>query len=372
MIHPVDTLRRGRPARFPILGCRHFQPRFTTIILALSAITLPLAAQHRTLLDFGHLDIDWRYSAGQWSVKLVWDEDFPELEVDPPDGVLIAKDLPFSENQGSRWERPPGELWDQTGAAEGDPVWLLPSSSTGPILEPGFATYGIPSGSPAEVKIQLVDLVFHGEGNGHLTLLTNINNVHIATANGIDANDFYQMGRGDHRHVNWIFTAKGVYEVTLTASFQSGAETLTSPPQTILFAIGLPHMELWLLERGVAPGQLGESDTPASDGVANLVKYALNLPPLEPAASIPGPTFVQENGDEFLALDLGLNPLARDIDVWVETSADLMDWQAGGGHTVTLVQTPSRIHVRDALANSNSTHRFIRLAVERNLPGNDD
>ncbi len=344
-----------------------------SVLLMLTA--LPLAAQQRTMFDFGHLDIDWTYDAGDWSVKLVWDEVFPELEVDPADGVLIAKDEPYP-SQGSRATRPTGSQWDFMGVDAGELIWIYPSSaSDNPILEPGFATYGVPSG-PGDVRINLVEFVFHGEGEAHLSVYTGPNQVHMTTSNGIDASDFYLMGRGDHQHVNWSFTQKGVYEVSLTASMLLVANDensrTTSDPQTLIFAVGLPDMELWLLERGVDPGELGETDTPAGDGIANLLKYALGLPPLVPSGSVAEPTFVEDGGEEFLTLGLTLNPQAQDLDVWVETSADLENWQSGKGHTVTLDQTAGRIHVRDALAKGDAARRFIRLAAERNLPENDD
>jgi len=361
------------PSRMAVANRRHG----LCMLLASVSFTLPLAAQQRTLLDFGHLDLDWSYSVGEWSVKLVWDEVFPVLELEPGAGVLVAKDKPYAQGEGSRIPRPAGTQWDFIGVDAGVDIWVLPSFAfDDPLLEPGFATYGVPSG-PGGVRINLVGVTFHGEGVGHLSTYTTSNQVHMTTSNGIDVNDFYLLGRGDHRHVNWAFTAKGVYEVSLTASMLLVANDeesrVTSDPQTFIFAVGVPHMERWLLERGVAPAELGEADTPAGDGVANLLKYALGIPPLEPiGGSRVEPVFHEDGGATYLALDTALNPQAEDIDVWVETSAELVDWNSGVGQTVTLQQTAGRIHVRDALAVGGAGRRFIRLAVERNLPGDDD
>lgn len=363
----VANRRHGRP--------NVAWPRMGVFCGVMQLIALPLAAQQRAMLDFGHLDIDWTYDAGDWSVKLVWDEVFPELEVDPADGVLIAKDEPFP-TEGSRTTRPTGTQWDFMGVDAGEWIWVYPSSAFGnPILEPGFATYGVPSG-PGDVRINLVDVVFHGEGEAHLSVYTSASQIHMTTSNGIDGSDFYLMGRsGDHQHVSWAFTQKGVYEVSLTASMllvaNDESSRTTSDPQTLIFAVGVSDMELWLLEWGVDPGELGESDSPAGDEVPNLLKYALGLPPLTSVGSVTEPSFFEDGGEEFLALDLALNPQAQDIDVWVETSADLADWNSGIGHTVTLEQTAGRIHVRDALATGNAGRRFIRFAVERNLSEDD-
>jgi len=347
------------------------------MLAAFAATTLTLAAQQRTLLDFGHLDLDWRFSNNKWSVKAVWDDDWPIVELEPHELVLVAKDKPFP-NEGSRTVRNSGSQWDFIGVDAGQTFWRLPADARDYlVLEPGFSTNSV-SGGPGGVRIDLVDVAFHGEGVGHFSVYTggDVDNVpptlHMHTTNGIDANDSYLMGRGDHRHVNWAFSAKGVYEVSLTASMLTVANDessrVTSDPQTFIFAVGVPHMELWLLERGVAPSKLGEADAPAGDGVPNLLKYALGLSPLEPVGPVAQPTFFEEDANDFLALDLALNPHAKDLNVWVQTSQDLADWQSGIGHTVTLEQSPSRIHVRDAVARGNAPRRFIRLAVERDLP----
>jgi len=351
-----------------------------SMMLAIAATTLPLAAHQRTLLDFGHLDLDWTFSNDEWTAKAVWDEVWPELELEPNEAVLVAKDKPYP-SEGSRTIRETGSQWEFIGVNAGEPFWRLPSGAgSNPILEPGFATYGVQSG-PGPVRINLANVTFHGGGVGHVSVYTGGDNtpvnLHMTTTDGIDANDFYLMGRGDHRHVNWAFSAKGVYKVSLTASMLTVANDensrVTSDPQTFIFAVGAPHMELWLLEQGVAPAELGETDTPAGDGVPNLLKYALGLPPLLPATSaMAAPTFHPENGDDFLALDTALNPQAEDTEVWVETSGNLVDWNSGADHTVTLEQTASRIHVRDALALGDAQRRFIRLAAERNLPEDDD
>ncbi len=346
------------------------------LLAVLTIAAQPLAAQERTLFDFGHLDIDWTYASGEWSAKLVWDEEFPLVEVEPEAGVLVAKDEPYADGEGSRLARPAGAQWDFTGAAQGDDIWVLPSATFGdPILEPGFATNGVPAG-PGEVRINLVDVEFFGEGEAHFSMYTSTSQVHMATSDGIGSDDFYPMGRGDHRHMNWVFTAKGVYRIQFTASMLlvdgDEASRTTSEPQSLLFAVGVRGLELWLLEGGVEPDELGESDSPAGDGVANVLKYALGLPPLTPVSgAIVESEFFEAGGKSFLALDAALNPQAEGIGVWVETSGDLAEWETGEGHTVTLDHTADRIHVRDAVAVSEAGRRFIRLAAMRNLPADE-
>ncbi len=333
----------------------------------LTALCQPVCAQ-RQFLDEGHLDVNWVLDDGVLFAEYLDDEEsFPPLRVGLNDAVMLARDGSFADGEGSRAARLPNPVWDVLGVDAGDPIWLFPDDNFGdPILEPGFATDGVPFGSPDEFRIDLDDVVFHGEGEGFVTLYTNINTPYMATSDGIDGDDFYVLGRGDHQHMWWAFTAPGIYEIHLTGSFENDGEPVSSEPQRLIVAVAASPMDLWLLENGVEPSQLGDKDSPAGDGVPNLLKYALGLPPLERVeGALVEAALVEHDAENFLVLDLPLNPQAEGIAVRVETSADLVNWEAGAGHTVVLEHSAERIHVRDAVAVGDAGRRFIRLAVER-------
>ncbi len=345
----------------------------STAIACCAAVLLTAAsAAPLVLLDEGHVDISWAYQDGAWSTS-VFDEEnhFPPINLPLDQVVFVAKDGLFADGAGSRWSRPAGAAWDITGNIEGQDTWILPSSNQGvPILEPGFNTYDVPFGLAEDVRIQLVAVEFAGEGDGHFSLMTNINQVHMATSDGIDGSDFYVMGLDDHRHAAWVFGSRGIYRISLTAGMLlvPGDESsrTTSAPQTVTFAVGLSPFELWLLERGVAPEESGESASPAGDGVPNLVKYALALDPFTPVAAPPAPLLTTTaDGTIYPELDVALNPGATDVVVRVEVSDNLADWHSGNGHTVVLAHDAGRLHVRDAVPLGGAARRFLRLAVER-------
>ena len=70
------------------------------------------------------------------------------------------------------------------------------------------------------------------------------------------------------------------------------------------------------------PGQRGPGDMPAGDGVANLLKYAFGLLPMEPAADAQ-PKLVGVEGN--LALEFARNPEAN-VSYLLKGSTDLEDW----------------------------------------------
>ena len=70
------------------------------------------------------------------------------------------------------------------------------------------------------------------------------------------------------------------------------------------------------------PDQRGPQDTPAGDGVANLLKYAFGLMPMEPAADAQ-PKLVGVEGN--LALEFAHNPEAN-VGYLLQGSSDLENW----------------------------------------------
>lgn len=335
------------------------------------------AESELTRVSEGHVDLSWSYSNGVWTATVSDEDRFPPVIVSPGEAVLVGKDKPFPE-EGSRLIRPESSQWDITGAAAGEPVWVMPVDNMGhPVVEPGFNTGGISPGiAKSPIRIDLLG-VEHADG-GDFTLFTILSSIHMASSDGIDGNDFYFIGAGDHRHVFWVFSKRGLYRITFRASMLlvAGDESSRSfsEPETFSFAIGLGGMENWLLDNGVVPELWGDNDSPAGDGVPNLLKYALGLPPLETSSGALGSLgFVEEDGDRHFAVSFSLNPDAEGIARRVEVSDDLKTWRHGEGHTVMIFETSGFLQVRDALPEGPAQpRRFLRLAVERAQQPEDD
>jgi Pectate lyase len=132
--------------------------------------------------------------------------------------------------------------------------------------------------------------------------------------------------------------------------------------------VGKVGFELWQMEQ-FTPQQLsdpavsGPAAEPAGDGVANLVKYALGLPPFDPVAGSLV-DFQLENGEAVLRYRRPAG--ASDVLYRVQDSADLVNWseqgivqQASGVQTNGLETWEAR-----GAAPIGST-RLYRLRVER-------
>jgi hypothetical protein len=129
----------------------------------------------------------------------------------------------------------------------------------------------------------------------------------------------------------------------------------------------LTPIQAWRDSRFGNPSNVGagaDGASPAGDGVANLIKYALGLDPftsVRPGELTSG-SLEEEMGQSYATLTVDRVAQAPDVTYEVEISSDLVNWTSGGGNTVTLVDTPSRLVVRDATPLGTSP-RFLRLSV---------
>ncbi len=106
-----------------------------------------------------------------------------------------------------------------------------------------------------------------------------------------------------------------------------------------------------------APAISGETADPDADNLANLVEYALGLPP---KFSNTSPVAMTELSG-YLAISVAKSPSATDITWSAETSANLTIWQPA----ITTVNTASTFEARDSVLKNTAPKRFIRLKITR-------
>ncbi|HQF38976.1 MAG TPA: carbohydrate binding domain-containing protein [Opitutaceae bacterium] len=123
----------------------------------------------------------------------------------------------------------------------------------------------------------------------------------------------------------------------------------------------------WTSQGGVAPAQRGPLDTPAGDGVANLLKYALGVAPLESASSrLPVAVLDQTGGSPAVALVFTQNTGAQGIRYVMEVSADLATWNVVDHVLEVLSANPDgtrSVRMREATPPV-AAWRFARLRIE--------
>ena len=124
----------------------------------------------------------------------------------------------------------------------------------------------------------------------------------------------------------------------------------------------------WTLLPGTPADQRGALDTPAGDGVCNLMKFALGVAPMASAdARLPRAVIVAGQGtDRHLEVCFTRNALARGIGFDLEISSDLKTWQVEPSEFVILGPNGSgleRVILRETAPLGGAMRRFARLAV---------
>jgi autotransporter-associated beta strand protein len=121
------------------------------------------------------------------------------------------------------------------------------------------------------------------------------------------------------------------------------------------------------------PNISGDLATPAGDGIANLLKYALNLDPhLSGASGLPtAGTMTAADNMQYLTLTYREVISATDLSYVVEVGGDLAAWNFGSAFTdvVSSSNDPNGITrtvvVRDLTPITGGSHHFMRLRVTK-------
>jgi len=159
----------------------------------------------------------------------------------------------------------------------GSKVWILPQTETPKLLFLGVAAEEIESGVFVgnELKIALKAV----SGPGHVIQYTGggLGSPVVAwnSADGINAADVRILSAGGHEHVNWAFTAPGIYRITLeaTGTLVDGNQAVSSgevsyfievvPIETEVF-VGLQTPELLTVSFVTQDGLMYQLETAAS------------------------------------------------------------------------------------------------------------
>jgi hypothetical protein len=164
------------------------------------------------------------------------------------------------------------------------------------------------------------------------------------------------------RLVNWAATGSGGTWYIYDAANSAAPDFAISG--TVTAASSLTPIQAWRLQwfgTIANSGVAADSYVGTSDGMPNLLKYALGLNPLVPTAN-------PVTGDittGYLRLTVPRNTNATDVSFYVEVAGDLSVPAWSTNNTTILSNTPALLQVRDNTAVPAAADRFIRLRVSR-------
>jgi len=92
-------------------------------------------------------------------------------------------------------------------------------------------------------------------------------------------------------------------------------------------------------------GAGADSASPADDGVANLIKYALGLNPFTPVTpdQLQTAGIQQSGGQSYLTLTVNRAANPSDVNVATQVSSDLQTWNSGPSYTTTLTSNATQL-----------------------------
>ncbi len=156
-------------------------------------------------LERGHTDVGVAYEDGEFNLH-IHDEE-TDTEYTPKDAALIiggAAEQPIPDTAALSFLGRPGYS-----------TWILPAVQNTNLLFLGFGAEEIESGVFVgdALRMELVSVV--GAGDFAVFAFDGFGNpiVHMNSADGISAADFFPLVAGGHTDLNWAFNAPGTYRI---------------------------------------------------------------------------------------------------------------------------------------------------------------
>ncbi|MBA4065782.1 MAG: hypothetical protein C0501_19105 [Isosphaera sp.] len=206
----------------------------TLAAVLLAAAAAPRAGAAMIVLGPGEVDIAITFEGGQLGLVLAVDDTGDEF--DPADALLFV-------GPAARVTQPPGAQFAFLGAGAGNPVWIVPQIEDPDILYLGIKPEDeVGDNLVGNVRIGFVAArgpgefsVFQADAFGGITVFAS------TVLGGLTADDafFLPVDSGDV-HLNYAFTATGLYEVDIVLSgILQGPEgtPVTSEVFTLTFGV---------------------------------------------------------------------------------------------------------------------------------------
>jgi surface-anchored protein len=269
-------IRRVRPDR----GRKRAHAARTRLAVELLENRLVL---DRTVLDLVHAHIEVNYANGAWSMDVL----------DETNNVVYApSDVLLYVNANARHTQPAG--WKFIGAGDGNMDWQLPEEEDPTLLSIALSTEDTAPGTfdvyrPNDprisragewMKFTLRDLQGPGDISAWQDDQQPPSSWWISSFDGGRTLDpVVYIEPGGHMHLNWGFTAAGIYQATFEASAFINGHGLPSRSDAVTFTFGVE-------DPGPTPPPAGRSLPPFDRPALESVGISQTTPLSEPLTRV--------------------------------------------------------------------------------------
>jgi surface-anchored protein len=188
----------------------------------------------------GHAGIATKYSDGSLTMF---------LNVTPGCKDDAGNDLPVGEyspdaiyiraSDAMKSTRLPGETWDFLGTDAGSDIWVMPQNNVEGLPYMGMTAGKLVANDwSGQISYSLLGV----DGPGNFSVWTTdafgAPTVYWQSSNGCDGSDSLLLNVGSAQHVNWGFTAEGVYNAQVQFSGTVAGGDAVSTAETFTFLVG--------------------------------------------------------------------------------------------------------------------------------------
>ena len=212
---------------------------FTTATVSITGSTRP---EFDAVLTKGHADIGVNFEDDAWDLHIHDEETDTEYE---PSEALLRVGLDAKLTRTGNAADP---AYDFLGVPAGSSLFVLPQVENPNLLFLGIGGEELATGLLAGNKASLRLASVSGPGQFSVWqsgLTPTTPKLIMATSDGIDAADSFDVAAGSHAHVNFAFTKLGFYEVTFVAlGIDADGNETDSGQITYYFVVGNEVREL--------------------------------------------------------------------------------------------------------------------------------
>ena len=190
-----------------------------------------LARPEASTLSVGHGDLDYSFTTDQGLV--------PSLRHDTQGSSQIVEETFLQVSAAAHAVVPQNSDFAFLGGV-GAPIWTLGQTQKEGILFFGLSAENIGEGVFQDDSFSLFLRDFSGPGDFFLYTIDGFGKPHvdINTADGVNASDRRTMPVGSHLHMNWSFTAPGIYQLSFEAQgILTNGVTVSSGRRTLTFLV---------------------------------------------------------------------------------------------------------------------------------------